>query len=298
MNQRLYVGDLVRPSASAAADAMKHHVSWYGVQFRSRYPALIVHVQEAERQITGRCHVAFRLKNGRWHQPDNTYRFEQFELIHRPASSALLNPFDVDRPVPQIRHVGVYLAKKYYVVLPHLDGPALVDPDVPIAFGDWPCPPTVLGQAIRSSIASLHGYQHEFADGHFRQPFFDNIEARSTAATDRNRKELSARYKVREEYVLSRADVVSITQLHDCFQLVPYTRGGGYGQSQCREAWTYVALGCTDQELGEAALELLQRPNVKVDHVAKIDPFIGRILPFIDIAAMEADLALWQARNP
>ena len=75
-----------------------------------------------------------------------------------------------------------------------------------------------------------------------------------------------------------------------CFSLHPTTRHGGRHTGQCLEAGKHIGLQCTDRELGEAILGILNQPNVPTDHAAKIDPFIARILPYIDLEAMQADM--------
>ena len=288
MSQVLYIGDLVRPTAEAAAKARGSLVVWYGQQFKARYPALVVYLPEAAGES---CIVAYRLKNGKWKRHHSCSQFSDFDLIHRPSASALLNPFNVNRRRDTaFGHVIVYLAKKYFVVLPYLGGPALVDPDVPIVIRDRPIIPEALGQAVRSSLAAIHSYRDRFVDEHWQQPFFDTMSARSELAWETARSEIATRYEIDRVSAFSKTNCIIVKQLYDCFSLVPVTHSGGAWQSQCCEAYKYLGLGCADGELGRLALELLERPNVAVDHAAKTDPFVGRILPFIDQAAMEADL--------
>ena len=292
MGQRLFVGDLVRPSAAAAAERRpcrsRHH---YGPQFQARRPALVVHIIEPDcDRDSFLCLVAFRLKNGTWKRLDRYFPFPQFDLVHRPSSSGLLNPFDLQRATPVLRSVRVHLAKKFYAVIPEGDGPGGIDPDMPSVIGDRPVIPEVLGQAIRSSLERIESQRHFYVDGRWSEPFVTTRLARSDAAYVAACDEVRARYKVAAQHPFGGGSEVLIRKLHGCFRLHPMMRYGGSGQAQCLEAVRYVGLRCTEREFGESVLAMLNQPNVPVDHAAKIDPFVGRILPYIDLDAMEADM--------
>ena len=287
MAQRLFVGDLVRPTVAAAAHRLpcfdRHH---YGPQFQARRPALVVHVLDEGYRESIWFLAAFRLKNGTWKQLSRHFRFDEFELVHRPKSSNLLNPFEVDRAVPFLRSAHVNLAKKFYAVIPMGDAPGFADPDVPVVLGDRPVLPEVLGRAVRDSIDALRSRRHHFVDGRWQQPILETTKAAYEVACD----EVRARYKVARPHPFDDGSMVWIRQIHDCFSLVPLTRAGGGHGAQCREAWKHIGLGCTDRELGELTLAILNQPNVPIEHAAKVDPFIGRVLPYINLEAMEADL--------
>lgn len=292
MSQRLFIGDLVRPTVAAAAERLpcwsRHH---YGPQFEGRRPALVVHVIEPDRDRDSfLCLVAFRLKNGKWKQLDRRFPFSQFDLVHRPSSSGLLNPFDLQRATPVLRSVRVHLAKKFYAVIPECDGPGSIDPDVPLVIGNRPVVPEVLGQAIRSSLESIESRQHCYVDGRWLEPFVTTMLTRSDAAYVAACDEVRACYKVAAQHPFAGGSEVLIRELHGCFRLHPMMRYGGSGQAQCLEAIKYVDLRCTEREFGEAVLGMLNQPNVPIDHVAKIDPFVGRILPYIDLDTMDADM--------
>ena len=282
MGQPLLVGDLVRPAVEAVHKGMVCGSHIYGPNFVARRPALVVNLQEPP----GGCYVAFRLKNGKWKQPALTqFRCDAFELVHRPASSHLLNPFDVGHPVPVNQDVAVHLAKKYCAVLPIISGISLIDPDVPVVSGGRPMIPEVLGRGIRAALETIasNGRRRE-------QPSRDVMQARGSAAYDAARNEIRTRYKVPLAHLAQGGSMLWVRQLHDCYRVMPATRcGGGHG-AQCREAWKYIGLACNDRELGELALQILNDPNVGTEHVAKTDPFVGRVLPYIDLAAMEADM--------
>ena len=285
MAQPLLVGDLVRPTAEfvrqGSVPCSGRHI--YGSNFAARRPALVVALLET----SGSCYVAFRLKNGKWKQPALTqFRGDAFELIHRPAASHLLNPFDVGHPVPVNQDVAVHLAKKYCAVLPIISGISLIDPDVPVFSSGRPVVPAVLGRAMREALERVVSNGPRCRD----QPSGDAIQARGSAAYDAARNDIRARYKVSLEHLAQGGSMLWVRQLHDCYRLMPTTRcGGGHG-AQCREAWRYIGHECTDRELGELTLEILNQPNVGTEHVAKTDPFVGRVLSYIDLPAMEADM--------
>ncbi len=292
MGQRLFVGDLVRPTAAAAVEGLpcrsRHH---YGPQFQARRPALVVHVIEPDRDRDSfLCLVAFRLKNGTWKQLDRRFPFSQFDLVHRPSSSGLLNPFDLQRATPVLRVVWVHLAKTFYAVIPDCDGPGRIDPDVPPVIGGRPVIPEVLGQAIRSSLKRIESHRHHYVDGRWSEPFLTTMLARADAAHVAACDEVRARYKVATPHPFGGGSEVLIRELQGGFKLHPTMKYGGCRQGQCLEAVKYVDLRCTDREFGDSVLGMLNQPNVPVDHAAKIDPFVGRILPYINVDAMEADI--------
>ena len=118
MAQRLFVGDLVRPTAAAAHRLPCFGRHYYGPQFQTRRPALVVHVIAEGHRESVWFLAAFKLKKGTWKQLVQHFRFDDFELVHRLESSNLLNPFEIDRAVPFLRSVHANLAKKFYAVVP------------------------------------------------------------------------------------------------------------------------------------------------------------------------------------
>ncbi|GFE96730.1 MULTISPECIES: hypothetical protein [unclassified Gluconobacter] len=282
MSDDFFIGDLIRAKQSAVDAAVTTIAkSAAGPYFLQRRPALVLGYYSLGIGNRVSAWIAYKRKNGKWYEYGWPVNLNKYELVSRPKNTAILNPFEAWQNIPQARHITLVRSKKCFYSYQWAAGTSTTDPDTPLLYQSLPMSAADLGAYIRLALSKTSDHRSQRIDGKFSEVYLREIAIRSNESGAPIKEELSTKFKLEPTKLLSTRSQISINQLFDCYELHPSVQYGGSDM--------FVSINESDEILGKAVLEMLDRPYMAEKKYCEKYSYLSHVMPHLEKSIIDAE---------
>ncbi|WP_149026403.1 hypothetical protein [Acetobacter aceti] len=282
MNDNFLVGDLIRAKQSAVdAATSKIAKDAVGTYFLQRGPALVLGFYSHGLGSRKTAWIAYKRKNGKWHEYGWPVDLSKYELISRPEKSSVLNPFKTWEVIAEKKRITLVKSKKCVYSFQWAEGTSTTDPDTPLMYQSLPMSASDLGAYIRLALSKASDHTSQKTGGKLPEEYAQKIARQSAENGKSIKEELCTKYKLESAKLLSSRSKIYINQLLDCYQLHPCVQYGGSD--------AFVSINESDETVGMAVLQILNRPRMAETKYCEKYSYLSNIMPNLERSIIDAE---------